>query len=115
VGNTTNINLTNNFGFTAPLPDFGVWGGYTFSDRWAAIGEFDYFSITVDNISGQILGFNAQVIYHALNHFDVSAGYTGFSFNVDVTRPKWNGHFAWGYNGPAITASYYFGKKSWTH
>jgi hypothetical protein len=115
VGNSANLNLTDDFGFTAPLPDFGVWGGYTFSDRWAITGEFDYFALTVDNINGKILGFNALVTYRAIGHLDVSAGYTGFNFDVGVTRPKWNGDFNWGYNGPTLTVSYSFGKGSWTH
>ncbi|HEY2580984.1 MAG TPA: hypothetical protein VGI43_04220 [Mucilaginibacter sp.] len=114
-GSAANLNISNDFGFTAPLPDFGVWGGYTFSDRWAVTGEFDYFSLTVDNINGRILGFNALVTYRVIGRLDLSAGYTGLDFNVGVTRPKWNGDFNWGYNGPTLTATYSFGHGSWTH
>ena len=34
-GQTVNATVSNDYGVTAPLPDFGVWGGFTITPRWA--------------------------------------------------------------------------------
>jgi hypothetical protein len=114
IGTSTNIAVSKDFGFTAPLPDFGVWGGYAFSDRWSAHGEFNYFSITVGDIGGRIIGGQLNVTYRAYKKLDISAGYNGLNFNVDITKTHAYGNLKWGYNGPSLVVSYSFGEKSWT-
>ncbi|WP_259069598.1 hypothetical protein HDF24_15885 [Mucilaginibacter sp. X4EP1] len=115
IGNSAHLDLNNDFGFTAPLPDFGVWGGVTLSSRLALTGEFDYLSLTISSINGQIIGFNGLLTYKIVKGLNVSAGYTGFNFEVGVTKPKWYGQFNWGYNGPTVAVSFAFGRRPWVH
>lgn len=113
---TTNVGsfaASDSYGFTAPLPDVGIWGGYTFAQRWAVTGEISYLSLTVDNIKGRIIAANLQVMYRVIQHLSVTAGYTGFNFNVEATRKNLVGNLVWGYNGPAVSASWSFGHKPW--
>ena len=111
--NGTTIAKQDNFGFTAPLPDLGIWGGYSFSNRFAVNGEIDYLAIKVGDIKGRLLGGSVSFLYHVMKQFDLSIGYTGLNFRVDANKPKLTGNFKWGYNGPALTATFSFGKKYW--
>jgi hypothetical protein len=106
---------SSNFDFTAPLPDLGLWGGYTFSDRFAVNLDIDYLSLTIDNISGSIFAYNLLFIYRAMDKLDISLGYSGLNFDLDVVKNKYEGSFKWGYNGPALGVSYAFGKTTWKH
>lgn len=98
---------------TAPLPDFGIWGGYAISPKWAVNLEADYLNITVDNINGRILGGNFTVSYKPIEKLKLALGYTGLNFRVEANEDKFAGYFKWGYNGPLLTAAFTFGKKPW--
>jgi hypothetical protein len=114
-GANANVSTSTNFGFTAPLPDLGIWGGYEISDRFAVTLDADYLALTVGDISGRIIAYNLQFLYKLMPQLDLTLGYTGLNFRVDVEKPKAEGHFKWGYNGPALGATFSFGKKSWGH
>jgi hypothetical protein len=106
---------STNFGFTAPLPDLGIWGGYTFSQRLAVNLDVDYLSLTVGDITGSIFAYNLLFMYRVLPMLDISLGYSGLNFKVDVVKEHATGTFKWGYNGPALGVTYSFGKTSWGH
>ncbi|NCD71948.1 hypothetical protein [Mucilaginibacter agri] len=112
-GENLNLAYSDDLGFTAPLPDFGLWGGVSLSDRFALNGEADYLSLKIGDIWGRILGFNFLATYKVLPNLQLSAGYTGLNFKVDVTKTNLEGNLKWGYNGPNITAAFTFGRKSW--
>ena len=112
-GDNLNVAASTDFNVTAPLPDFGIWGGYEFSNRFAMNAEADYLSLTVNDISGKILAYNIVFIYRILDPLHVAVGYTGLNFKVDAIKDHLSGHFKWGYNGPSLTATYTFGKKKW--
>jgi hypothetical protein len=114
-GTSAGASVSNNFGFTAPLPDLGIWGGYAFSDRFAANLDFDYLSLTVDAINGRILSYNMIFTYKLIRQLDLSLAYSGLNFNVKTTKKDVTGDFKWGYNGPSLTASFSFGEKSWVN
>jgi hypothetical protein len=114
-GANVGISKSNNFGFTAPLPDLGVWGGYAFSNRFAVNLDFSYLSLTVDNIAGRIISYNIVFSYKLLRQLDLSLAYSGLNFNISTTKKDVTGDFKWGYNGPTLAASFSFGTKSWVH
>ena len=114
-GSTGTLSASNNFGFTAPLPDLGVWGGYALSDRFALALDFSYLSLTVDNIAGRIISYNIIFSYKLVRQLDLSLAYSGLNFNVSTTRKDVTGDFRWGYNGPTLDLSFSFGKKSWVN
>jgi hypothetical protein len=105
----------DNYNLTAPLPDFGIWGGLSLAKRWALNGEFDYLTITTGNIKGDIVGYNASLNFKATQHFDLLLGYTGFNFSVDANKGTQSGHIGWGYHGPSVTANIRFGHNNWRH
>ncbi|WCT13529.1 hypothetical protein [Mucilaginibacter jinjuensis] len=112
-GNNISGSASTNVGLTAPLPDFGLWGGWTMGKRWAFNAEADYLDVTIDNISGRIIAYNAAVTFRAIKNLTFAAGYTGLNFKVDVDREKLDGELKWGYNGPSVTATFTFGRKGW--
>ena len=114
-GVSVGLEQSNDFGFTAPLPDLGIWGGYAISKRFAVNMEFSYLALTVNNITGKLLTYNLVFTYQILPQLDLSAAYTGLNFTVNTTKKNLAGEFRWGYNGPTLCASFTFGKKSWTH
>ena len=114
-GNNVGLSTDNNFGFTAPLPDLGVWGGYAFSKRFAANLNFSYLSLTLNNVYGRIIAYNMLFTYQLVRQLDLSLTYTGLNFKVKKSKGDLNGDFSWGYNGPTLIASFSFGGKSWVH
>jgi hypothetical protein len=114
-GSTGSISASSDFGFTAPLPDLGIWGGYEINERFAVTLDADYLSLTVNNITGQIIAYNLIFIYKLVPKLDISLGYSGLNFKVDAVKKNATGNFKWGYNGPYLAATFSFGKKSWVH
>jgi len=114
-GTNTGVKIQNDFGFTAPLPDLGIWAGWSIGNRFAMNADISYFALTLNNKSGRLLAFNLNLTYKLIDQLDLTFGYTGLDFKVDVIRPDVTGNFKWGYNGPALTVNFSFGKKSWTH
>jgi hypothetical protein len=107
------ISTSDDFGFTAPLPDFGIWGGIVISDRFAFNGEFNYFQLEVNDVKGTILGFDASFTYKKITNLDISTGLTGFNFKVDALKDNLKGDFKWGNNGVFLKAAYSFGRNNW--
>ena len=114
-GNNAGVDMQNDFGFTAPLPDRGIWGGWAVSNRFAINTNISYFALTMNNKSGRLLAFNLNMSYKLIKQLNLTLGYTGLDFKVDVIRPEVSGFFKWGYNGPSLAVSYSFGKKGWSN
>ncbi len=70
----------NSFGFTAPLPDVGIWGGWAISKRFAFSGSISYFALTMNNVTGRLVAFSGNFIYKIIDQLDVTLGYTGLDF-----------------------------------
>lgn len=108
-GNTIQAQYRDNVDFTAPLPDIGVWGEFVLGRKVGLYANLNYFALKIDDIDGRIVSYNLSVLYNVYQNFSLTAGYTGLNFRVDVARPKIDGFFKWGYNGPTIAATYSFG------
>jgi len=106
---------TTDFTFIAPVPDLGIWGGYAFNNRLAMNLDFTYLALSYGDFSGRILAYNLLFIYNLRKKLDLTVGYSGLNFGLDAYKTNAEGHFKWGYNGPAFGLTYAFGKKSWTH
>jgi hypothetical protein len=114
-GVTNGVAVSNNFGFTAPLPDIGLWGGYATSNRFAINADISYFALTLNSNTGRLLAFNLTFTYKIVKQLDISLGYSGLDFKVNTTKKNVTGNFKWGYNGPALAVNFSFGKKNWSH
>lgn len=111
VGETSQASYNDKFNFTAPLPDIGIWGGYSFADKFVVNGNLNYFYIEINDFKGKIVSYNLAVMYQALPELDIALGYSGMNFTVDVVKNRLDGYLKWGYNGPLFTVSYTFGKS----
>ncbi|MGL2964465.1 hypothetical protein ACSVH2_11650 [Flavobacterium sp. RSB2_4_14] len=112
-GDNINAEVSDNFGVTAPLPDFGIWGGYAFTDKFAVNGEFDYFAVQIDNIDGEVLSYNLSATYKLSNHFNITGGFNSLNTTIDVTGKRADARIKWGNNGLSLRAAYTFGTKKW--
>ncbi|WP_149206735.1 hypothetical protein [Flavobacterium johnsoniae] len=108
-GNTIQAQYRDNVDFTAPLPDIGIWGEFVLGRKVGLYANVNYFALKIDDIDGRIVSYNLSVLYNVYQNFSLTAGYTGLNIRVDVTRPRIDGFFKWGYNGPTIAATYSFG------
>jgi hypothetical protein len=114
-GTSNGVSVSNNFGFTAPLPDIGLWGGYATSNRFAINADISYFALTLNSNTGRLLAFNLTFTYKLVKQLDLSLGYSGLDFKVNTLKKNVTGNFKWGYNGPALAVNFSFGKKNWEH
>jgi hypothetical protein len=114
-GTSSGASLNNNFGFTAPLPDIGLWGGFATSNRFAINADISYFALTINNNTGRLLAFNLNFTYKLIKQLDLSLGFSGLDFKVNTTKKDVTGLFKWGYNGPLLAVNFSFGKNNWSH
>ena len=114
-GSGGTISKSSDFDIIAPLPDLGIWGGYTFTNRFALKTDVDYFSLTIGDISGSIFAYNIGFTYKLIDKLDLSLGFIGLNFKVDAIKEDTNAHMKWSYNGPNLGITFSFGKRSWEH
>lgn len=112
-GETANFEKNRTFDAVAPLVDFGIWGGYAFTDRFALRGELNYFQLKVDTFDGKTFGYNVSAVYRAWKKLDVALGYSGLDLNVNFNENNAHYDIDWGHNGLMLYASYSFGNKKW--
>lgn len=112
-GANISTEVNDNFGVTAPLPDFGIWGGYAFSERFALNAEFDYFAVTIENIKGQVVSYNLSATYKLSKHFNITGAINSLNTNVDRTGDLAYAKVEWGNNGFSLRAAYTFGNNKW--
>jgi len=108
-GATIEAEYKDNFDFTAPLPDIGLFGEFVLGRKVGLYANINYFAIKINDFDGRLLSYNLSVLYNVYQNFSLTAGYTGLNIRVDVEKERLNGFFKWGYNGPTITATYSFG------
>ncbi len=104
------IDYSTNYKLTAPLPDIGVFGGYAITDKLVVNVEASYLALTIGNINGHVLNYNLAIQYEVYRNLGISLSYTGLDFKVTDDGDNLNGYLKWGYNGPALTVTYSFGK-----
>ncbi|MFB9076071.1 hypothetical protein ACFFLS_14130 [Flavobacterium procerum] len=107
--NDASLQRKQNFNFTAPLPDLGIWGEFVLGKRFGLYANANYLAAKIDNIDGRIISYGISVLYNVYQNFSLTAGYTGLNFKVNAIEKRFNGDLKWGYNGPTIGATYTFG------
>ncbi len=107
--NTQALEYHDGVNFTAPLPDVGIWGEFVLGKKVGLYANVNYFALKINDIDGRIISYNLSVLYNVYKNFSLTAGYTGLNFRLDVTKPRIDGFFKWGYNGPTLAATYSFG------
>jgi len=100
-------------GLTAPLPAFGLSGGYAFTEKWngrATLGLF-YFDLAVSDekdISGEIV--NAAIAIHHKTFENVQFGlkYSFFDVHVDFVNSRRINSIDYEYHGPVLSFDFVF-------
>ncbi len=108
---TGSAEVSDNFDFTAPIPDIGIWTDIQLSKKFGLYANANYLSLTIDNIKGRVLSTNISLLYNIHNNISLKAGYNSLNFRVDVEKERLDGFFKWGYNGPMLTLTYAFGEQ----
>jgi hypothetical protein len=101
--------VSDNFNFTAPLPDFGLWSEIVLTPKLGLNVNVNYLAIKVNDFEGRLISYNLSVLWNIYRDLSFTLGYTGLNFRVDMEKERVNGYFKWGYNGPMLTACYSFG------
>lgn len=107
--NQASAEYRDNFNFTAPLPDVGIWGEFVLTKRFGLYVNANYLALKIDDIDGRIISYNLSLLYNVHKNFSLTAGYTGLNFKIDAVEKRLNGFLKWGYNGPTLSAAYTFG------
>jgi len=85
---------------TAPLPVVGFRGEYGINDRWTLRGAFQWFGITLTDVSGHFTDTYAGVDRRLGKRFTVGLAYDTVGLNIDVKKTEHlKGSLDWGYNG----------------
>ena len=100
-------------GLTAPLPSFGISGGYAFTEKWvgrAALGLFAFDLAVSDesDISGEI--FNAKIaIYHnTFENVHFGLKYSFFDVSVEFEDAQRINSINYKYHGPILSVDFVF-------
>jgi hypothetical protein len=99
---------TESASVTAPLPVFGLRGLWEIAPKWFVDAQFQYFTLTIDNIDGEVTDFRAGLTYMFSKHVGVGAGYNRFVTDVGVDKSSFDGNLKWTYAGAQVflTASF---------
>ncbi|MGI9307714.1 MAG: outer membrane protein [Gammaproteobacteria bacterium] len=113
IGQSTEIELVSeDASFLAPLPTFGLSGGYAFTDSLLLSARGGIFAIEIDlddgEFSGRIVELGLQLSYKLTQYFAMGIGYNYFDVDVDIEDTDWTGELDYRYNGPMLTAGVYF-------
>jgi hypothetical protein len=91
-----------------PLPNFGAWYAYAFTEKWALRTRLDWFSASVDKYDGQIVNAGLSVNYSMTQHFGAGLGYNLFELDIGVDDGDWQGRINSSLNGLYVYLSAYW-------
>jgi hypothetical protein len=94
-------------GLTAPLPSFGISGGYAITDKWVTRAGIGYFAFDLsisdsENLSGEIVHVNASIEHHTFENVRFVLSYAYFDVGVDFTDLGRLGAVSYKYHGPTL-------------
>ena len=102
-----NIQRSQEFSVTAPLPAFGLGWRAHWSDRWSTRASIQYFGISLDDgkYSGHFTDLLLAAEYRIWNHGGFGLGYNRFDLVGDFQKERLNLNVRYAYNGALL---YYF-------
>ena len=100
-------------GMTAPVPAFGLVGGYAFSDKWVGKLGLGVFSFSLDlsdeeDLSGDIFNAYAAIQHRTFEKVHFGLRYAYFDIDVDFSTSGRVSSVNYEYHGPQITFSYVY-------
>ena len=97
-------------GITAPLPTFGLNGGYAFTDKWVGNIGFGFLSFDLaltdeQQLSGEVLNGYATIQHNTFEHVYFGLSYTYFDVKVDWNENGLHTSVGYQYQGPMLTVT----------
>lgn len=97
-------------GITAPLPTFGLNGGYAFTDKWIGKAGIAVFSFNLslegeDELSGEVLNGYAAIQHNTFEHVHFSLSYNYFDVRVNWKENGLITTVGYEYQGPMLTVT----------
>lgn len=96
-------------GLTAPLPTFGLRGGYAFTDKWIGRAGIGVFSLDLaisdeEQLSGQVTSAYASIQHNTFEHVRFGLGYAYFDVGFDFEKKRLTNSIDYQYQGPMLSA-----------
>lgn len=87
----------------APLPVVGLRGMFRIAPRVYVQTHAQYFRLDISGIEGDVLDYQAGVLWQATRHLGIGAGYNHFVIDVDIDEgADFQGRMKWKYSGPLL-------------
>lgn len=100
-------------GLTAPLPTFGLFGNYAFTDKWIGNAGIGYFGVEVafsgeEQLSGEILEAHIGIYHKTFEHFRFGLVYAGYTINMGYESAERLSSVDYSYHGPMLSVAAVF-------
>lgn len=95
-------------GITAPLPAFGIKGGYVLTDKWvirAGVGVFSFkFALSDETeLTGELVTAEASIEHQTFENVRFGLSYLFFDINTAYGNSSGFNSLEYNYHGPALT------------
>lgn len=87
---------------TAPLPVFGLSGGWQISDRLALVGRGQLLRLEINGIDGALTHGSIALEHDTFEHVGFGVGYDVFDLDVSAANSDWNGDVNFRFEGPMV-------------
>ncbi len=99
---TTNVDLFDRGGATAPLPVIGLRGEYDFSERWTFRADGEFFFLEYQDFDGSLYDVYAGLEYSFSEHMGIGVGVNTVRMNLGLTKTNLSGDLDWEYTGAIV-------------
>ena len=98
---------------TAPIPTFGLSGGYAFTEKWvgrAALGLFAFDLAVSDekDVSGEIINAMIAIYHNTFENVKIGLKYSFFDVRVDFENTRLINSINYEYHGPMLSFEFVF-------
>ena len=105
---TTNVDLFDRSGATAPLPVIGLRGEYNFSEKWSFHADGEIFFFEYDDWDGSLYDVYAGLEYDLSKHMGFGIGVNAVKMDLGVTTTDLSGDLDWEYIGALLFIKFSF-------
>lgn len=100
---------------TAPLPNLGLYANYEFIAGWKVASHFQYFSITLNDIKGELIDIKVGIDAQITANWRMSVAYNYYKVDVDIAQKSDSKdtkiadyNIDYSFIGPMLSVSYTF-------
>jgi len=91
-----------------PIPNIGIWYGYSASDRWLFSTRLDWLSADVGKYNGAIWNASTSIEYRITDHFGMGLAYQLFGIDGGIKDSGWRGDISTRFSGLNLHFSGYW-------